>query len=368
MHESAEYITKGMVHMKRKNAGLSTVEIIVAAVIVVVIVVGILVAVKMSGKEPTEDLNETKAKEIAESLAAKVEDCTKNADLDIIIDGQGYSRFVGSNKYQVFYMDNTAKKVYFVEKDTSDLGSDPKEIREKAKSITFQPDEMELLASDVITFLPELSNPASLEGALKIVTNVKVGDASKPAEKTIPLNKSAIEYFAEKANVDITVPTESPTPTPVQTNTPTPTPKPDDPTPEPTKPADTPTPQPKEMKSREVSSGTNNSRTVILNQHVSLMSKDAVLRVVVKRNENETTNMKGAEIGGICFNEVNVPDMSYLYILDHDPEIGEEFSLTSYPLAKLYEDAKASGSTKVMVRINDGSGYDLVGIYIDYWE
>ena len=56
-----------MVHMKRKNAGLSTVEIIVTAVIVVLVIAGVLIAVKFSGKGPADDGNEAKSKELAET-------------------------------------------------------------------------------------------------------------------------------------------------------------------------------------------------------------------------------------------------------------------------------------------------------------
>lgn len=358
--------------MKRKNAGLSTVEIIVTAVIVVLVIAGVLIAVKFSGKEPTDDGNEAKSKELAETLIAKVEDCTKNADVDIIIDGQGYSKFIGSNKYQVFYMDAASKKVYFIEKSSSELGADAKEMREKAKDLTYAPEEMELLQSDVVIFLPELVNAASLEGALKVVSSVKVGDATNPVTKSIPLNKSAIEYFAEKANVDITVPTESPTPTPDQPNTPTPTKKPDDPTPTPTKPADTPTPEPtpkeleEKVEHKTPTTGTN-TLDLVLNTMVTYKKKqNVVVRIVITRTQEDTTNMKGSTIGGLCLDS-GTPADGYFFTLKDDYDLDQEFYF-EYPFELFTEFKDDYGIRKVTVKVNSNSGYTLQSVDIHYWE
>ena len=358
--------------MKRKNAGLSTVEIIVTAVIVVLVIAGVLIAVKLSGKAPTDDGSEAQSKELAENLIAKVEECTKNADLDIIIDGKGYSRFVGSNKYQVFYMDTETKKVYYVEKNSSDLGSDAKEIREKAKDVTYAPDEMELVESNVVLFLPELVNETSLEGALKVVASVKAGDATNPVTKEIPLNKSAIEYFAERANVDITVPTESPTPTPAQTNTPTPTPKPDDPTPTPTKPADTPTPEPtpkdleEKIEHKTPTTGTN-TLDLVLNTMVTYKKKqNVVVRIVITRTQEDTTNMKGATIGGLCLDS-GTPADGYFFTLQDDYDLDQEFYF-EYPFELFTEFKEDFGIRKVTVKVNSNSGYTLQSVDIHYWE
>lgn len=360
--------------MKRKNAGLSTVEIVVAAVILVAVVVGLLIVVKFSKNNDAPSQDEEQATQIVDALLSQVDTYIQSADLDVNNDADNYIRFVGKNKCQIYLFDSTASQVFFVEIDSSSLGTDDDAIRKAAATHKPAKEEMNIVARNVKTFVIDLIDADTEKGFVRTTVRAQVGkDIAGNVSKTkeTPLNSAVISYFAERAGKSVDLPSVTPTPVPI--NTLTPTPIPNTPTPEPTKPGDTPTPEPtpheKELKTKEnIVTGTTGTRSVILNQYVSYKNKDAVLRIVVRRNENETENKKGASIGGICFGEVSTPDDNYLFILDHDPEVNEEFSLPTISLSEIMDVAQAAGIKKIMVKVAEGSGYDLVSINIDYWE
>ena len=100
-----------MTYMKRKNAGLSSVEIIIAAVILVAVIVGILVAVKLSNKHNSTTPDAEKAATIAETLLKQLDGYVRVSDLDISSDGENYIRLVGKSKRYIFYFDSASKIV-----------------------------------------------------------------------------------------------------------------------------------------------------------------------------------------------------------------------------------------------------------------
>ena len=106
--------------MKRKNSGLSSVEIIIAAAIVVVVVVGILIAVKASRKNNSTSKDAEEATKIADDLMAQVEGFIGSADLDVDSDENNYIRMIGSDTCRFYHFDSASGKVFYTEKASSE--------------------------------------------------------------------------------------------------------------------------------------------------------------------------------------------------------------------------------------------------------
>lgn len=395
--------------MRRKNSGLSTVEIVIAAVIMVAVVVGALIAIKSSQKKRGSQSDDEEATRIVDMLLTQVEGYVGSADIDVDFDASNYIRFAGSSKYQVFYHDTKTKAVYFVEKDTSELGSEPDAVRMAIKDVKPSTDEMRVIAKNVETFLIEVVSRDQKEGHVTATARAIVNDANIVKAKDFGLNNEVIKYYAKLAGheIDLPTPTPTPTPTPVPTNTPTPTPaeevtptpteeaKPtEEPTPEPTAtptPEPTATPTPTEAPATPTPTPTEepgvptptptpegfkvynlvtdpsaNTTEVVLNKQVFLLRADpnAVLRIYVRRSGETTDNLKGAKIGGIGFDNYN-PAIGLEFILDHDPEYEEVFSF-AYSLKELKDTADESGIKKLGVKVNDDSGYSLYKVDIEY--
>lgn len=359
--------------MKRKNAGLTTVEIVVAAVILVAVVAGLLIVVKLSKKTTGPSADETEATKIVETLLTQVEGYIQSADLDVNQDADNYIRFVGKNKSQFYHFDAASGQVYMIEKDTSEFGSSDTEIRTAAEVYKPEYTASNVVAKNVKTFLIELVDKDTVEGSVKTTVRAEVGSSNIADTKNTKLNAAVIQYFADRAGHDIEIPTSTPTPIPTNTATPTPVPTEDPgqptpadstPTPEPTAAADTPTPTP-EVKEHIVKIITdnpqNNSHAVIVNTLV-IYPMDATIHFVVRRSSEETEFLNGSTIGGIGF-DVYVPTLTF--DLDHDPAYEEEITF-SYNLGELKGIADASNIKKLCVKINDNTGYSLVRITVEY--
>lgn len=361
--------------MKRKNAGLSTVEIIVAAVIVVAVVVGVLIAVRMSNKGPTTDTSATEAKTIATNLINKLSDNIKSADLDIK-SSDNFIRLVGSARYQVYYLDTATNKVYFTERETSELGKNEDDIRKIAEKKTFTTGEMTQIAENVKTCIVELIDKEKAEGKAKITVRAIVGDANNVENAEVPLNANLLMYFADQAGKELVLPTPTFTPTPSpspEPATPTPTTKTEDPTKAPTDaPTEppTPTPTPKEWV-HEVTTKTSNPQgntyDLIINQMVLYNTYKDVKLVIKVRPQSENTGFEeGMVIGGIGFDSAAIVDQ-YQFKLRAEDEGKEEFTF-EYDWAELGALAKQLNLKKFTFRILDSTGYSLAGVDIDYWK
>jgi len=378
--------------MKRKNEGLSTVEIIIAAVLIVAVIVGALIAIKSIGGNKTNEDDKQSATKIVDSLLTAVDGYVKSADLDINYDEKNYIRFVGRNKVQVYRHDAETKQVYFVEKSASEFGSTDEAIREAVKAYAPEVSEMSVAARNVETFYIELVNQDTLEGKVKTTVRAAVGSESIPKTQETALNSSAIAYFAERAGHTVDIPTVTPTPTTAPTSTPTPkptepaetpTPKPTEPaatptpteaaaTPTPTEPAATPTPTEPAATPTPDSSKVHpmvenpEANTGFLAPNRTVWYTDAILRVYVERTSEDTEFLNGSTIGGIGMDDYN-PDSHFLFVLDHDPEMNEmlyfDFDLQELKdWAKMAADAQSGAGKKWTFKVNDDSGYSFRGV------
>ena len=390
--------------MKRKNAGLTTVEIIIAAAILVVVVVGVLVAVKLSSGSKKQTSDEAEATKTAEALLSQVDGYVRAADLEVSSDENNYIRSVGKDKTQVYHFNSKTGVVYFVEKASSEFGSDDDAIRAGAKAFAPEDGDMSFAAKNIKTFVIELVDEDKAEGKVKATVRAEIGNANVPKTSEIPLNPTAIKYYAEKAGHDVEVPTNTPTPTvaPTATNTPTPAPtdepdttptpteeaKPTEtPTPEPTatpteevKPTETPTPTPtEEVKPTATPTPTpvvGNVRTaatfegqantgqgqLAVNQARMTLQSDpnAKMLVVLRRTSEDTTYLNGSVIGGIGAGTWT-PFPEYEFVLGHDPAVDEEFAF-EYSLKDMYDTWTALGEGKWWFMVNAGTGYQLVRV------
>lgn len=364
--------------MKRKNAGFTTVEIIVAVVILVAVVAGLLIVVKLSKKTTGPSKDETEATTIVETLLTQVGGYIQSADIDVNQDAENYIRFIGKNKSQFYHFDAATGEVRMVEKDSSEFGDNDDAIRAAAETYKPEYTASDVVAKNVKTFLIELVNKDTLEGCVKTTVRAEVGTTKANVSKTetTNLNGAVIKYFANRAGHEIEVPTATPTSTPIPTNTATPTPVPTEdpgqptpaestPTPEPTQGADTPTPTPGEEPIVKTLNANvqNNSGTLVVNTLV-IYPKEATLKFVVRCDSEDTEVLKGASVGGIGF-DVYVPTL--LFELDHDPKVNEEIVFT-YNLGELKDTADANNINKLCVKVNDNIGYTLVRVDIEYYK
>ncbi len=397
-----------MTYMKRKNAGLSSVEIIIAAVILVAVIVGILVAVKLSNRRNSTTPDAEKAATIAETLLKQLDGYARVSDLDISSDEKNYIRLVGKSKTYIFYFDSASKKVYLAEKDSSAYGSSDDAIRSGAKADTPEVGSMSEVAANVQTFVIELVEADTINGRMKATVRTQVGSENAlrkagPDKEDfmpeIPLVNELKVYFAKRAGHELQLPTSTPTPEATATNTPVPTTKPSDtptptqapeetptptpeatpePTPEATPtetpaPTETPTPAPTEAPTAtptpkiELGKVTwleqnpqSNAGYVYVNRTVFL-KKDSMIQIVVRRSSEEDTAYKmGDTIGGIGFDNWN-PTPPYIFVLQSNPEYDEEIYF-EYPLQELLDAAKTAGNaSKWCIKIDDASGYSYEG-------
>lgn len=362
--------------MKRKNTGLSTVEIVVAAVILVAVVVGLLLVVKLTKNTDGPSKEELEAKKVVEDLLNRVDGYVRAADLDVNYDEENYIRFVGSEKSQIFHFDSASGKVYMIEKNTADYGTDENVIRKMAEGDKPQNDGMQVVANHVVTFVIDLVDKDTAKGLVRTTVRAQVGNANTSDTKDTPLNGKTIEYFAKYAGHDVELPTSTPTPKPTNTPTPIPTPTTSEvtpggdatPTPEPTQPVDTPTPTPGEKEPTVVTkleNNTTNTGSVVINTMVAYPD-DAVFRVVVSRSDDEVEAKKGQVIGGIGL-DVFVPADGYEFKLDSVPDKGDELTY-DFTVGEFREFGKKLGVKKVCIKVNDNSGFKFECVKIIYYK
>ena len=94
--------------------------------------------------------------------------------------------------------------------------------------------------------------------------------------------------------------------------------------------------------------------------------QNVTIRVIVTRTQEDTTNLKGSTIGGLCLDS-GTPADGYYFIVDKDYDLNEEFYFV-YTFEQLMEFKDDFGIKKVTVKVNSNSGYTLQSVDIHYWE
>lgn len=345
-------------HMKNKrNSGIATMEIIIAAVIVAVVVIGVVIAIKMvsGGSGESSDTTQSSDDKIAESVYAKIKSYVDAADLSVSFTGSlNTMRIVSREGYQVIYYETSSGKLYLNDHEgysNPDI-SDSNRIAVAARANCDSSNE--LMAQNITSFYIDGTDDLTVSG-LSIELQIKVNDTYKTYK--IPVNTEMTAYQQDpEGYVPKTTPaaddsaetaaateaaetTPDPTSTPVPTNTPT------------------PTPEPAETEEADANAGTN---TVVLldgdNGQISVADlsaggENAILRVTVVRAEYEGHEdvAEGWVIGGLCFGSWTV-DSNYGKPATADQIVneGETFTI-EWSAKELCDYAQALGADTINV-------------------
>ena len=93
---------------------------------------------------------------------------------------------------------------------------------------------------------------------------------------------------------------------------------------------------------------------------------DAVVKVILHCDKPSTELHNGSTLGGIGF-ESETPDSEYPFTLTQMVSAGDEIYF-EYELRKLLDDAQSRGAKKLMIIVDETSGFSLVGVDIEYYR
>ena len=344
---------------KKRNSGIATMEIIIAAVIVAVVVIGVIIAIKMvsGGSESSDDTVATSGDEkIAESVYAKIKSYVDSADLSVSFTGSlNTMRIVSREGYQIIYYEKSSGNLYlndhlgYSNPDISDSNRIAVAARANCDSSN------ELMAQNISSFYVDgLSDLTQDNVSLEL--QIKINDFYKTY--SIPLNSELIAYqkdpegYVPKSSGDSTDttaetteaaadPTEAPkatdTPAPTATSTPTPTPEP-------------------AAETTEASGGENalvlvEGNGAIAVEDLRAGGDNAILRVTVLRKDYEGHEdvAAGWGIGGLCFGSWTV-DTKFGPAATADQIVGEgETFVIEWPAKDVVDYADELGADTINV-------------------
>ncbi len=213
--------------MKKKNAGLSTVEVIVAAVILAVVIIGVLVVVRMVSKDD-ERTNAADAEKIITSLADHVAQNVSTAMLDVSYSGDTL-RVVNRDAFHLYYFDTAAGQVKYKQKNYMNPDDTEENKIKAANATSIATDTSETIAENVTTFHATIGD-LKVQGASVVLKLRVVTDAENVnKEVVIPIHRDLIAYkngnYIPPTPTPEATPTEDPNVTPTSTPSPTPSPK-----------------------------------------------------------------------------------------------------------------------------------------------
>lgn len=318
--------------MKKKNAGISTVEVVIAAVILVVVIVGVLVAIKFVTKENSGEQT-TIAQRTVSSVSDQVASYVEGADLDITY-ANNVLKLVSRDDYQIYSFNQQEGKVYFVSKGYSSEMTDEEKVKFVAK-ITLETAEAEVIGESVSTFLVTVGDLTKADNVVSLKVRV-ITDTENVNKDTRIATHPSLAAFKNGTYVP-------PTPTPDPNATPTPTPS----------PSPTPTPEP-------VYGVIATNNGLIPNDYILAAPSDAILRVTVKCNNNESP--ENYTCGGVAFDDYNLDGSPWKITTKIDDQVGDVVS-QDFKI-KLIQDVMKNKGDKAELYANAYNGYVLVSIEI----
>ena len=110
---------------------------------------------------------------------------------------------------------------------------------------------------------------------------------------------------------------------------------------------------------------TEQTPVIVVNTLV-IYPKDAVMKVYARCNERSSFVHSGTTIGGIGMG-VNTPDDAYPFVLTQDPSEGDTVCF-EFELGTLFDYAQSKDAKKLMFILDEGSGFSLVGVDIEYYR
>lgn len=104
---------------------------------------------------------------------------------------------------------------------------------------------------------------------------------------------------------------------------------------------------------------------IVVNTMV-IYPEDAVVKVILHCDKPSTELHNGSTLGGIGF-ESETPDSEYPFTLTQMVSAGDEIYF-EYELRKLLDDTQSRGAKKLMIIVDETSGFSLVGVDIEYYR
>ncbi len=316
---------------RNRNAGLATMEIIVAAVILAVVIIGVVVVIKfVSGGQG--DSTKQSAQQHSESVYDMLKTCAANADLDIAFATQSNVctlRLVGRNSCHLFRYNSTSKTLFYQEKQYTNASTDEEKISAARSMLLDEASATRLCnGAQVVTFfamVPDLSQ----EGAV-VTVQLRVEDSedSYYKEYQVPACANLIAY----KNGTYVPPTETPAEPDVSPEA----------TETPSAPTNTPTPTTSLQSSKVVGTTSFSSTYEQMVEYLEDYGEDATLVLTLRFRTGSAKQSWG--VGGLAIDSDSCEGDVFEYFIDHDPEVNETF-IATYELkdiVSVMEDREAS--------------------------
>ncbi len=318
--------------MKKKNAGISTVEVIIAAVILVVVIVGVLVAIKFVTKDDSGDIT-TSAQRTVTSISDHVASYVEGADLDITY-ANNVLKLVSRDDYQIYSFNQQEGKVYFMTKGYSTEMTDEDKVKFVSK-VTLESADAEVIGESVSTFLVTVGDLSKTDNVLSLKVRV-ITDTENVNKDTRVATLPSLAAFKNGTYVP-------PTPTPDPNATPTPTPS----------PSPTPTPEP-------IFGVIATGNGLLSNDYIMAAPSDALLRVTVKCTDNSSP--ENYTCGGVAFDDYNLDNSPWKITTKVDDQVGDVVS-QDFKI-KLIQDVMKNKGDGAELYANAYNGYAIVSIEI----
>ncbi len=328
--------------MKKKNAGISTVEIVIAAVILAIVVIGVLVAVKMVSKGDDGNENVASADKIISSLADHIQVNVDATDLDVSY-FENTLRLVSRDDYQIYYFNKSEGQVYYLSKAYAREMTEEEKITFVSK-ITISTSGAEVIANNITTFHATISNLAVKDATMTLKVRVVTDTENVNKDVTMRINPNLVA-FKDGTYVE-------PTPTPEGGAEVTPEVMPETtPTPE-----ATPTPEPeKEF------TGVLVTKTGSLPIDKLQKAPEGAKLAITLLCEDADGAPKGYGLGGVALDEWNMENSLWQIVSDGEQEVGVEYTYY-FPIQQILKVHKDSGAKQIIV--NCYNGFKLVQVEV----
>lgn len=327
--------------MKKKNAGISTVEIVIAAVILAIVVIGVLVAVKVVSKGDNGNENVADADKIISTLGDHIRVNVDAADLDVSY-FENTLRLVSRDDYQIYYFNKSEGQVYYLTKAYAREMTEEEKIAFVGK-ITISTSGAEVIAGNVTTFHATTTDLATQGAKMTLKVRVVTDAENVNQDIIMPINADLIAYK------DGTYVAPTPTPEGGAEVTPEGTPTPEA----------TPTPEPVE----EFTGVLTTSHGPVDVSKLEKAPEGAVIRITARcYDAEEAPDYDICGIGGLDLDDWNMEKSLWeIKINSIEDEVGDEV-VAEFDIKQLLSVYKAKEAKQIILNIY--GGYELVQVEV----
>lgn len=335
---------------KKRNAGLATMEIIVAAVILAVVIIGVIVVIKLVSGGDNEEKKESASQQVA-NIGDVISSNLQKADLEIMCGSKNNDvtlRLIGREGFQIFQYNSLTQCLYFDDKTYATAETDEEKIK-AARNTTVDTNTATMLNADgshVKVFLVQVPTSWSADSRLQISVRVEDGDDSEYKDFSLPVNADLIALKNGTYK-----PATTPTPVPDDGGDKpeaTPTPKPADPT---------PTPEETEKNAEALGWGQKRIDLKKLEDLLEKCGEDAEFVVTIKFGTGSAK--KGWGVGGICIGQEGTDQFNacqgdvFEHTITFDPKEGDT-EVVSWKLKDVIKLCKEREAESVFVNFYNG--------------